>query len=75
MRFARIAAIFCSLLVPTGAGAVDVDLGVRGEFVYDSNVFRTSGNERDDGSFRIAPTIGISAESARLRGSRRLRSR
>lgn len=69
MRLARTAVIFWTLLLPVSAGAVDVDLGVRSEFVYDSNVFRSDGKERDDGSFRIAPTIAISQETARLRGS------
>jgi hypothetical protein len=55
-------------LLPTTAAAVDVDLGARVEAVYDSNVFRTGDDAKQDGSFRFTPIIRIAGATSKFRG-------
>ena len=43
----------------TGAQAAELDLSMTGSAGYDSNVFRTNNNEKDDASFRFGPTIRV----------------
>jgi hypothetical protein len=69
MRLVQIFMLASAVLLPTAAAAVDVDLGARVEAVYDSNVFRTSSDEKQDGSFRFTPTIRVEAANSKLGGS------
>jgi hypothetical protein len=57
--------IFATLF-PSAAGAVDVNLGIAAEAVYDSNVGRSAARERDDVSFRFRPTIGIRSQDRKF---------
>ena len=59
MRLARTLSFLMIPLVPVTAGAVDVNTGAEVDLVFDSNVFRTSDNQKEDGSFRFTPSLGI----------------
>jgi len=50
------------------AEAFEVKFGAMVDAVYDTNVFRTSSNKKDDGSFRFTPTIEIEAPGRKLSG-------
>jgi hypothetical protein len=52
------------MLLPAAAGAVEVDLGLKTEAAYDSNVFRSGDNEKGDGSFRFTPSIGVESQNS-----------
>ena len=64
MRLAKMVFVVVALFWPAAAQAVEVNLGIGSEAVYDSNVFRSSGNDKGDFSFRFSPTIS-SATCAR----------
>jgi len=44
---------------PLSASAVELDLGLGTELVYDNNVFRTADGQSGDGSLRLTPSIGL----------------
>ncbi|MBW2667140.1 MAG: hypothetical protein JRE13_12685, partial [Deltaproteobacteria bacterium] len=69
MRLVRMLLIAGTALLPVAAGAVDVDLGVKVDGVYDSNVYRTTRNQQQDGSFRFTPTIAIDFPGRKFSGN------
>jgi hypothetical protein len=69
MRLARILLIVAMASLPLVASAVDLDLGLEVDGVYDSNVYRTSENQVQDGSFRFTPTVRIDVPGKKFSGN------
>jgi len=59
MRTLQAILAISAALWPLASRAVELDLGVGSEIVYDSNVFRSGNDSKGDGSVRISPTIGL----------------
>jgi hypothetical protein len=68
MRPVSLLLIALTASLPMAADAVDVDLGAMVEGVYDSNIYRTSSNQKQDGSFRFTPTIRIDVPGRKFSG-------
>jgi hypothetical protein len=68
MRPVSLLILTLATLLPSVAFAIDVDFGARVEAVYDSNVFRTSDDAKQDGSFRFTPTIRIEGANSKFSG-------
>jgi hypothetical protein len=70
MRLAGIIVLTFTALVPLVAGAVDVNLGIKTEAGYDSNVNRSK-NAEGDFSFRFSPDIELAVQDAKFGASLR----
>lgn len=55
------------LLIPSLAGAEELELELGGALEYDSNVFRTSRDPQDDGIFRLLPAATLYRDQGDLR--------
>jgi len=69
MRLVKMLLIVITAALPMAANAVDVDFGAIVDGVYDSNVYRTSRNQKGDGSFRFTPTIKITLPGRKFSGN------
>jgi len=59
MRALKLTVAILGAAWPLSAAALELDLGMGTELVYDSNVFRTDQGNDGDGSLRLSPTIGL----------------
>jgi hypothetical protein len=66
MRLAQTAFSFLLMLLPTAAGAVDLDLSAEGVTGYDNNVFRAKGDETGDVVFRLTPTVKLTSQDSKM---------